>query len=187
VTKLRKSDEEIYRYLDQFVAEYRRGDRVAKIQSKEDGQVIDRLLNVMHRYEIAKSLHKDALSKPELTLYQAIGEAKILYPKEKNVGKVAADLQIQDTVNRQGLLRYKLALEFLELLDAANARQLIQTSEDEMRKLEECTDKNTNLLKQLHDAQQKIVRLETMIRVMGGNPDEASSYSGDVQGGDLPE
>jgi len=180
-------DKERYRYLDQFLLEYRTGDRAPnyerRLASKEDSDLFGRMLNAMERYEVVKGLHEDALKEPELTPDDAIKQAEMMATKEKEIGHIAAELLKQSSDAHGGISRIMPSFRFLGLLDMVNARKLILPSKDKLRELAECLEEKTDSLRQLNDAKQRIARLETMIRVLGRNPDEANSYTGDVQEG----
>jgi hypothetical protein len=143
---LTDADEERYKYLDQFILEWRRRDRIPAYPiSTDDSELIDRMLGAMHAYETFKGLHEDALKEPELTSDTAIEKARMMGTKEKDIGKVAAELLMKDTLDRAGTDRIQPSILFLDLLDKVNARRLILPSEDKIRKLAECEEKNVSL------------------------------------------
>jgi hypothetical protein len=146
----------------------------------------------MRRYEASKELHEEALKEPVLTFDKALEKAEMMYPKEKDpkkLGKIVNELQMNDILGKAGIARSRISVEFLELLDMANARRLIQPSEDKIRKLAECEQKKTVTEKQLHEAHQRIVELENLVRLLGGDPTpRRDTLTGSVgEGGDSNE
>lgn len=184
-----QADEERYKYLDQFAFEWRQGERVSKASSKEDTELVDRMLDAMRRYEISKGLHEDALKKPELTFDVALKQAELMGTKEKDIAKVISQLMMTDIVDKAGSLRIRVSFEFLGLLDMVNARKLIQPSEDKIRKLAECEETKTATEKQLHKAEERIIELEKLVRLLHGDPTpKKDTLRGDVgEGGDSNE
>ena len=175
-------------YIEQFTREYRHGDKeFVKAESQSDAELIDETLHSMEYYEFTKRTHREAKLKPELSYQQASQYVKRDWLGRKNIRKIN-DMLVDDTMTRNGVHESIAARAFKVCLDKAKSRGLIRDSESITRKFKDCVKSKADLLKQLHDAQQKISRLETMIRVLGGTPDEANSYSTDVQeGGDSPE
>lgn len=170
-------------YIEEFRREYRAGNKdFAKSESQRDRQIVGQVIFSMENYELEKGLHEDARLKQPLTFEEAVQEVPKSLLGRKDVRKVN-QLLMKDMMEHDGMNVEIAAHAFKISLDVARAGHLIRDSENVARKFKNCTEKNTDLLRQLHDAQQKITRLETMIRVLGRNPDEASSYSTDVEEG----
>jgi hypothetical protein len=170
-------------YVEQFIHDFRAGYKeFAKPESQEDKKWLDELYAAMEKYDLAKQKHLDAQARPPLTLDTANQLVPIQLAGREAMDKIR-ELVMTDRMERNGLFRDVEAFNFKLMLDRARFRGLVHDSECVSTKFKDCMEKNTDLMRQLDDARRKIIRLETMLRLHGLNPDEASSYSSNVEGG----
>jgi hypothetical protein len=174
-------------YVEQFERDFNDGyQEFAKAESQEDKDLLNEIHLAMEAYDLARQSHEFAQSTTPLTFDEANRQVPRELSGRKHMDKIQ-ELIVKDREWRSGTNRHVAAFVLKWLLDRARIHSLVRDGEASRRKLKDCTEKSTDLLRQLHDAQQKIARLETMIRLLGHNPDEASSYSGSVETGDPHE
>lgn len=74
------------------------------------------------------------------------------------------------------------------MVDKARILGLLQPNQSIGRKFADCTGKKIELEKRLQQAHRRIVDLENLVRLLGGDPNSASNtFSGDVKGAANPD
>lgn len=74
------------------------------------------------------------------------------------------------------------ALELLKCIDLVKGQGMVYDSASTVDELKKYKGQAIELREQLHDAQHRIMNLEALVRLLGGNPDNAGqSFTGDVE------
>lgn len=142
----------LFKELDDFIREYRSGEKVTKPQTEDDRKLITQLNTNMRTYEKYKPTYLEAKENPHLNLVQ------------RNIIKETARVYAE---------------HFRASIDEARGYGLIHENENTLKK---SVEENTELRRQLDEARQEIERLRNLVRFLHGNPDRSNdSFTGDVE------
>jgi hypothetical protein len=160
--------------VDDFLRQY--DDRAIEVcpkpASKEQVKLGFRLSSALNRYRILRLQYEYKDRELSLKIQGAAGDTK------KSSGVFEADYRLLEALWRE---KSECALELLTCIDLVKGQGMVHDSASAIDELKKCKTQATELRTQLHAAQQRMRDLEALVRLLGGNPDNAGqSFTGDV-------
>jgi hypothetical protein len=176
--KLEQDVSDPLRIVDDFLRQYdsRAIDVRPKPASREQVQLGFRLSAVVSRYRTLRLQYDYKNREMSLKIQKATDDKKKI-----------TDISDLEYRRLEALWREKseCALELLTCIDLVKGQGMVHDSISATDELKKCTSQAAELREQLRDAQQRIVELERLVRLLGGNPDDVSRFfTGDVEEGD---
>jgi hypothetical protein len=181
---LSASDVEYVEYVERFMRDFHAGlVEFIPASTPADSLLLDELHAAMEKYDITKMVHevRQRQNKSPLTFDAANQQVPKGLSGRKHMEKIW-ELMNEDLMIREGIYRLFDALDFKRLLDKARIHGLVRDSESARRKLKDCEGNKAEIEKKLAKTYDRIAQLESLVRLLGGDP--STTVSGDIhQGG----
>lgn len=147
--------------------------------SEPDRILLDELQDAMEKYDITKTTHeiRQRRNKPPLTFDEASQQVPKGLSGRKHMEEIWK-LMNDDLMIEGGYYRLFDALDFKRLLVKARMHGLVRDSDSARHKLKDCEENKAEIEKKLAKASHEITRLESLVRLLGGDPNV--TVSGDV-------
>lgn len=163
------------RIVDEFLRQYdsREIEVCPKPTSKEQVSLGIKLSSALNRYRILRLQYEYKDRELSLKIQGTTGGTK------KSFNVFESSYRLLEALWRE---KSECVLELLTCIDLVKGQGMVHDSASAIDELKKSRAQATELREQLHSAQHRIKDLEALVRLLGGNPDNAGqSFTGDVE------